>query len=192
MNASMTRWTAALCLCAAPLAAQQVDWNRDPAAGFPGLKAKSAPVAAPAAGATKAVPGPEARSIERIYATSLGSEELGPFGSRGWERRVDLMLNGAGDALGAVYTNCSSQFDDDAPPCETLQFVFQGLRVDRATRTVYRGDEALGTLSGRRGAALSGWRVRYELKNELVSRDPYGFRRERATIVKVFLERTGR
>ncbi|MDE1977478.1 MAG: hypothetical protein KGI84_09520 [Elusimicrobia bacterium] len=200
MNTAKT-WTLtfAVFLTAGTIAsAASVDWNADPAAQVLAqvrrMEAKT-PLPAMASFAGKTGAAAERLQAKPVDSDALQYEDSGD--AEPGDEQTTLNLNDAKDRVGALFSDCSNTYSDDSSPqsCDTLQFVFPMLTVDKANHLILDGSEVVAKWSshfllGTNVKLAAGWRLVVAKKKTMVTVDD-GFDHHQAphTTIAIYLQK---
>jgi len=196
---TLTLAVAAFCAVGTLASAASVNWNADPAAGVLAqvrqMEAKT-PIAAMKSfaqeSAQTATERFEAKPIDSdvLYYEDMGDAYAG-------DEETTLNLNDAKDRVGAQFSDCTTTYSDDTMPgsCDTLQFVFPALTVDKAHHLIRSGGEVVGTWSshfllGTNVKLARGWRLVTAKTKKLVTVDDgFDHHQETRSTVSVYLQK---
>ncbi|HVC09290.1 MAG TPA: hypothetical protein VNH15_05065 [Elusimicrobiota bacterium] len=199
MNIAKTWILAAAVFCAAGTiaSAASVNWNADPAAGVL-VQVRRMEAKTPVPAMTSFVPSAQAPA-ERLEAKPIDSdvlyyEDMGD--AYAGDEQTALNLNDAKDRVGAQFSDCPTSYsDDEMPSCDTLQFVFPTLTVDKAHHLIRSGGEVVATWSshfllGTNVKLARGWRlVAAKTKKLMTVDDGFDHYQETRTTVSVYLQK---
>ncbi len=178
--------------------AATVDWNTDPAAQVLAqvrrMEAKT-PLPAMTSFAGKTGAAAERLQAKPVDSNVLQYEDSGDA-DPGDEQTI-MNLNNAKDRAGALFSDCSNTYSGDSSQqsCDTLQFVFPMLTVDKANHLILYGSQVVAKWSshlllGTNVKLVNSWHLVIAKKKELVTVDDgFDHYREPHTTISVYLQK---